>query len=790
MSAPSSGTSWTGLLAGRWQMPLAIIAATAAGLSLLQLAPKPPPKADLPAVLADIDLLEAHGDLVGAAHSIEQVLAAGEPALDPPMQATLHERLVDLLYRTERSRVEHSAPNLESLLEHDRAARSLGRATTPELEARSAIVESWLGRQDEAVSRLLGVLDEGLPPETYNDALRTLVGAVNGRQLAPAARLSLLNALAAMPHLPASHVWWAVQQIVDAALEAGDVAAARRSCDENCEPLKTADYAGYARYLDAQIDLADGRVEDAYPAAWWVEEWLPQRSRSAESFDRLANLPVLNRLLLGQIQLKSNEPSAALSSFEYTLALRPDAELRIKAATGKAAALAALGRHDAARDALHELLSTIGDPAEQRTRAVLATRDTLVELHRARRAAGDTENAITYLKFAIELTPAELADARRNLVESLASTAEDGIERTDGAAALAQLHEAAAQALDEAAALAGPDDERRADLLWMSASHYDDAGRLADARRVLEQFASGRLTDRRTPAALLKLGEIELALGEIPSALKRFHLVTSEYPELDLAATARVRAAEALVALGPEHHAEAESLLVAMLNDGRIAPAAPLYRDALLTLGKLYDVQDRFGAAIARMEAFEDLYPDDPVRLEIHTRLADAYRRSAAALADTPADAPDAAAAHDEARTRYTRAAEAYARVLDLLQTREDDPLRAAYETHAMLGQADCLFELDTPDSLRQALAIYQQAAARLEGQPDVLAAYVQIANIHLRLGERAEAARALEHGRWLLSGLPDTAFARDATGERAAWERFFEVVLSSTLFGDALAAR
>lgn len=791
-----SSSRWANLLTGRWQAPAALLALAVGGIALLNLAPKPPPRIELDTVLADLAKLETNGDVLGAATAIQDLLAVDARALDPETKRELHERLADLLYRNECRQSEHSAANIELLLASDDAARALGRAPTPETEARRALAALWLGRDETAVRRLVELVPAELSAETRENVLHGLIEAVGENHLPADETRELLESLLATGRLPPPFAWWAIRSAVDQALAAGDSAAAREVVELYGDELASSDLEGYGRHLEAAVAMAEGRVEDAYPGAWWVEAWIPYRPRVAEQLDRHASLPVLNRTLLGRAQLASGEPTAALESFNYVLALRPKGADRTAAILGKARALAALGRHDAAREALREGLDSFRPGDAARGPATDAARDALQELCAQRRAAGDAEHAINYLRDALELTPLDPANARRATLESLAATASEAADAASEGALARRYHRIAGEALAAVADLPGLDDDTRADRLWAAATHYDAAGELGEVLPLLGRFLDGRSSDPRAPQALLRLGQANEGLGRLNEALGWYEQLVRRHDDIDVSAAAQVRAARTLISLGPERFPEAEERLFELMNSGRVSPAAALYREALLTLGELLDAEGRYAAAIARFEEFQRLYPDDPRRLDVQMRAAHAYRRSAAALRQSSADGTPADAARREADARLAQAADAYAGVIEALRDEalRDEALRdesaAELERFALFYRADCLAELGTDENLKTAFGLYQAAATRLEGRPEALTAYVQMAAIQLRQGLRTDAARSLERAHWLLSALPDEAFAHDAARQRAAWERFFEVTLSSTLLRDALAAR
>jgi tetratricopeptide (TPR) repeat protein len=286
---------------------------------------------------------------------------------------------------------------------------------------------------------------------------------------------------------------------------------------------------------------------------------------------------------------------------------------------------------------------------------------------------------------------------------------------------------------------------------------------------------------------MLRLGDVCAASGDADSAVAWYGRIVERYPNLEEAARAKVLMADALLSQGTDHADQAEQLLTSLLADDRIDPEAAVYRDGLRSLGELLYRNGRYGEAISRIEDYLARYPDSTDRLRVNFTLADAYRQSAYALRDHPpaGATPETVA---ESHARFRRAADLFGRLLtDLEAQTPPDESTALCTRLALFYRGDCLFELNEPDALRDALAIYRTAAARYEGQPAALTAQVQIANTLLRLGDSAEAGRALERARWLLRSLPAEAFAASESRSRADWERFLSVVRSSELFAGAV---
>jgi tetratricopeptide (TPR) repeat protein len=397
----------------------------------------------------------------------------------------------------------------------------------------------------------------------------------------------------------------------------------------------------------------------------------------------------------------------------------------------------------------------------------------LTRLAQQQEAQGDSDAALRYLVLAADVTPAD-DEAQLELCEHLGRLYQS-----------VENHAQAGRNLERAADLARLDEPHCAALLWSAVDEYDQAGQMADAQRMLHQFVQGRSSHPSMPQALLRLGQTYAAGGDSEEALTWYRRVMAEYPRLEEAARAKVLAASELVSQGPSHYAEAEQALAELLTDGSVAPDAAVYRDALLDLCDLLYHQGRYGEAIGRLHDLVALYDEDqlpPTAQQFRERftLADAYRRSAYALRETPA-------ATAESRERFREAVELYERLLARLDAAPSvDAECQLYARLALFDRADCLFELNDPESLQAALTTYRAAAVRYETQPAALTAQVQIANVCLRLGEVVEAGRAIERARWLLRSIPPESFAPSAThrgSDRAAWEQFLTIVAASDLF-------
>lgn len=782
MSEQPTPQSLAALLAGRWQIPLAVVAAIAGCVALYRLLPESTGP-DHDAVLADVTILEQAGDTLAAADAVANLLELDQP-LSPERRATLHDRLADLLFQAELSREDHNRGNVEKLQENSREAIALGLPSTPRATMRSAFAHQWLGESDAAIRGLRAALEQGIAGDDRRMTLRALVELLERRPEARLERRSVLEHLLEDESVSPAYFWWGLHRAVRDALDENDTLRARELLNRYGARLTNSDHKGYLNYLSAWIMLHEGRPEEAAPLVQWIDDWLKGDARGSREMDDFGHLPSLNRWLMGRVHLAEGRPQDALEAFEESLEYQPGPELRVAVQVGRGLSLGALDRHEAALESFREAVREAPADFHRRQHAIVEFQRALLSLHEAQAARGFREQALAYLSLAAELTPGKQPQRQLELFERLGRAYREVAQSEADPQRARAYHEQAAEYFERAANLVELDEPRLAELLWAAAEEYDLAGRLSAMRATLERFIAGRSDHPHMPQALLQFGRAHEAYGELEEALYWYGEVIARYPRLIEAARARVLKAGALAALGAERYADAEQVLAGLLTSDVVEPSAPEYRDALLDLCELLYYQGRYAEAISRLQDFLRLYPADEEHFRARFALADAHRRSAYALRDNPPPGALASKAVAISQERFERAAELFDELLGDLEVRaEQDDAVQAYERLALFYRGDCLFELNTPETLEDALAAYRHAAARYDAQPAALTAQVQIANVYLRLGDVTEAARAIERARWLLRSIPAEAYTQWTGGSRDDWQKYLAVVSSSNLF-------
>src|SRR5262249_34323697 len=132
---------------------------------------------------------------------------------------------------------------------------------------------------------------------------------------------------------------------------------------------------------------------------------------------------------------------------------------------------------------------------------------------------------------------------------------------------------------------------------------------------------------RRRAAALLMLGESQLALGQIEKGVLALNECVDVYT--DDPATFRARVLLAKTHQDAGEYDKTEQLLRSNLEDGKLTPRSIEWRDSLFALASLMQMQGRYKEAIPRLEEAVARYPDAPQTIEARHLTVEAYRHLA-----------------------------------------------------------------------------------------------------------------------------------------------------------------
>ena len=307
--------------------------------------------------------------------------------------------------------------------------------------------------------------------------------------------------------------------------------------------------------------------------------------------------------------------------------------------------------------------------------------------------------------------------------------------------------------------------------LWTSAGAYIAGHDFRKAAAMLRLYMHNE-SRLRHAQALVDLGEAELSLGDTERALQSFHECLQQHPRDVAIYRARLLASRASVNMGDLK--QAEILLQENLDGEQLTPASKEWRDSLFALAELLHNAARDREAIRRLDESLERYPDAPQATFARYLLADSLRRRAMDLRASLGKEVSAVVRSErtsEIRRLLQRALDAYGFLQDSLSRRDAENLtlpEKAVLRNSRFGLGDTYCELERyPEALRA----YQSAANHYATSPEVLDAYLQIANVYRRMDRPAEARTSLEQARLALRRIPPEArFEQTTNFNRKQW--------------------
>ena len=351
--------------------------------------------------------------------------------------------------------------------------------------------------------------------------------------------------------------------------------------------------------------------------------------------------------------------------------------------------------------------------------------------------------------------------------------------------------EQAGQQYLRVARLATGDDELYGQSLWQGATCYDKAGNSEKAIETWERFVNEREGEERWPRALFNLAQAYQACGKFAEGINVYETLRREHPKSLAAFDGAVPMARCYLAKDPPERERAEGILSDLLKDPTLTPQAPYFRDTLFELGEIYYNSAKYPEAINILTEAIDRYSDDPQLGKSMFLVGDSYRKSGLVLDASLAElAQDPTAIINRQKTadqrrRYLESARNYFdRVIDFYNKIPEDRrsrIDQLYLRHCWLYRADCLFDMG---QYHEAAELYELATLRYQLTPTALAAFVQIVNCHIKMGNLTEARSSNQRAIWQLRKMPDEAFADGSSRfSRQQWQEWFEWTEKSNLW-------
>ncbi|HET6325130.1 MAG TPA: tetratricopeptide repeat protein [Planctomycetaceae bacterium] len=344
------------------------------------------------------------------------------------------------------------------------------------------------------------------------------------------------------------------------------------------------------------------------------------------------------------------------------------------------------------------------------------------------------------------------------------------------------------------------------EVLWISSEHYRRGHDFQNALVQVTRYINTQ-PKQRLPLAYVRRGEILMDLGRFNEALDHFERVLAEFPS-DIAAFAAMY----LVGACEVERNNPEKAVAAwqrVLHEPHLDPSANEWQTSLFALGRIQfeiamtmkaepaaegaaatpsdEVRPRPAAAyerlddsIKRLEEFVARYPNRAEAPEARFLLAKALRNRAVLPGHKLKKAETDNARKElqaEIQRQLNEAQDQLEIVIESLQSKETAGLLD------LLGQRmlrDAYFErahnLYAMNKFEKAIEAYTSAANRYVEDPNVVLAYIQMANCYDRLGKPIDARGVAIQAMLIHKNLSEKSFTQDKTlMNRDEWRTWLE---------------
>jgi TolA-binding protein len=520
--------------------------------------------------------------------------------------------------------------------------------------------------------------------------------------------------------------------------------------------------------------------------------------------------------LIGRCRLAVGDLRAALDDFRRTRELYPETPEGLAAALEEADLAGRMGQEANLVEHYIELVRLAGS-ADAYSNTLLPLDALRARLLSAYQRFLETGNFAAGVQFAEALYPLFAKADSLTLVAQTESAWAQSLEQqaarlagdtADAVTATAHAHRRqAAAAYATLAGLRFATDHYTEDV-WNSAENYLRGQDFAHAETMLHEYLKYELRKRR-PRALLDLGDVQLSLGRPEQALITLQECIEVYPRDPASYRARLVAARAQIER--RKLADAKHLLLFNLEGTELDPDSVEWRDSLFALGMLLhdeaqiiEAQSRqrraaaestasieetkaaesdlqqakelYQDAVRRLEEAVARYPNDDKVVETRYTIAESLR----ALARFAREKLELARVETsrlehrrELHRLLTAAVAEYEQVQDILTRRRErsllSPSEKAILRNCYFARGAAFYQLGR---FADAIAAYAATTNRYHDEPEVLDAFMQLAQCYRQLEKLPEARGVIEQAKAVLAGLPADADFSATIHSRDEWAR------------------
>lgn len=341
--------------------------------------------------------------------------------------------------------------------------------------------------------------------------------------------------------------------------------------------------------------------------------------------------------------------------------------------------------------------------------------------------------------------------------------------------------------------------------LQLSADNYHRGHDFETALKQNAAYIKTRPKSELAPA-LVQRGQILLDLDRLQDAKDQFQQVLDAYPNAPDVFPARYQLATCLLESGDTKGAEA--IWRKMLSSGDVRPIAREWRLSLFSLGRhlfhtgriqnekadqlrqrgdlknAIATRDEASAhwqeAVRRLEEYVGRYPQSKEAVEARFLVAKSLQHDAQ-ISREKLDEAEVDNVKNEHRRRMNnslrQARDEYRKLQSYLLKQEEadqlEDLGKSFLRDTYFEIAHAFFALEEFD---KAIVAYNSAANRYPEDPQILLAYLQMANCNDRLGDKTEALSLIVQAEVILKQLPDKSFqARSSSMTKAEWKKWLQ---------------